>query len=635
MINLRTLFVLAFAAAPLAALPAQGVPTYTNRTNAAGVAFTHGVDLPGGFGSMTTQIVAGGSVADFNRDGWPDLFVLGGGEFDDALFINQQDGTFVNEAANWGLTVGGRHHGIGAVAGDVDVDGWVDLFVTSFGPVGAVYVVGSHKLFRNTGQGGFVEMAAAAGVATSATVKPDGYGAAFGDYDRDGDLDLFVAGWEQGNEGNRMFQNDGSGHFTDVTVAAGLFDVSINGFVPTIVDMDGDLWPDLILIADQGTSQYFANNRDGTFTKLSPRPDRFFDLAGMGCAVADFDNDLDLDFYASSIDWGPSTVTGNGLYWNAGAHNYVESAHQSGVHEGGWGWGVLATDCENDGWLDLMETNGWRQPPYDNFPTRMWVNNRDHTFTDVAIQAGIVHYAQGRTLMRLDYDRDGDEDLVLLANRGALQLYRNENSPSGGHSVRLSFDTSANPGLAPDGLGTRVIARAASGKRVMRVLDGGQSFLGNSEFVVHVGMGTETRLRELEIRWADGSYTMLGDVAADQRLTVSSGLPIQAGEFRRGTTVDVTAQGAMPGEFVLFLYSVNGLANGACPPPLGGLCFDIAPPVRFLAAANSDPSGAVRVSLPIPSGAPLGTVAVQGVIPRGTGGSASVKTNAVLRTILP
>src|SRR5262245_16711778 len=170
--------------------------------------------------------LSSGAVGDFNNDGWQDLFVIIGGAAPDKLFINNGDGTFTDQAAQWGIGI--AHLGIGVAAGDYDRNGWLDLYVTSFGqPVGPP-AVGKHRLYRNNGNGTFTEVATVSGVAS--TGATDGMGPAFGDYDLDGDLDLFIPGWLGG--GNRLFRNNGDGTFTQVTAAAGVQASSVFGFSP-------------------------------------------------------------------------------------------------------------------------------------------------------------------------------------------------------------------------------------------------------------------------------------------------------------------------------------------------------------------------------------------------------------------
>lgn len=594
--------------------------SFTEVTDAAGLTHTHTLTP-----AMAANImIAGGAVGDFDRDGWPDLFVLGGGGVPDRLFLNQGDGTFVDAAAAWGIDQ--PHHGVGAAAGDYDGDGWLDLYVTSFGPASGSPQPGMHRLYRNEQGQGFTEVAAAAGVAWSSLLVPDGYSPAFGDYDLDGDLDLFVTGWEFLSDGNRLFRNEGDGTFTDVTVAAGVYEPNAKGFVPTFADLDGDRWPELLLIADSGTSKYFQNNGDGTFSKPG-NPPSMGSLNGMGCAVGDFDEDGLLDFYATSIAW--SAGVGNMFWRNLGAHTYAEEAGLRGVQDGGWGWGTLQADLDLDGWLDLVETNGWTGN-FTGIPTRIFQNQGDGFFVDVAASAGMDHDGQGRGLARLDYDRDGDFDLVIFSNQEPLRFYRNDSL--GGAGVQIEFDTSAHPGLAPDGYGTR-LEFVRGGSLAVRYLDGGPSYLATSELLVEYGLGSAGALDEVRILWADGSMQAEGPLSAGTRLRVEAGLPLSAPDtVPPGGSGTLEVAGAVPGESAWFLAGFGGLGPGPC---LGGsgLCLDMLEPVQLLARVTVGADGRASLGVQVPPGAPNGPVCIQVVL--GGGGLARAKSTARLVQIRP
>ena len=192
----------------------------------------------------------------------------------------------------------------------------------------------------------------------------------------------------------------------------------------------------------------------------------------MGCAVGDFDEDGLLDFYGTSIAW--STGGGNMLWMSEGGHVYDEDARDRGVQDGAWGWGTLQMDFDHDGLLDLVETNGWNSAEFLGETTRLFHNQGNAYFQDIAVGAGMNHDGQGRGLARLDYDRDGDFDLAIFSNKEPFQLWRNDTD--GGNWLQVELDTSAHPGLAPDGFGTRVWFEVG-GQASVRYLDGGPSYL--------------------------------------------------------------------------------------------------------------------------------------------------------------
>lgn len=513
---MRTPLTLLLLVASAPATPAQ--LRFVEATEQAGLAAAgrSSVGPLADFGDMG----GGAAVLDLDRDGWPDLFVPGGGRVPDRLFQNRGDGTFeeIGEAAGVAL----QHGGMGATAADFDGDGWEDLYVTSVGPSWKPEV-GRHLLYRNRGDGTFEECAAARGLATTSPGVPDGTGAAFADLDLDGDLDLVVGGWRHfplPSRGTRLFLNDGTGHFQDATH---LLPVTLETrvWMPSVCDMDGDGWPEVLLAADFSTSRYYVNHGGLAFEDRTSDAGVGLDEHGMGSVVADLDGDGRLDWYVTSIhdpdEWLPWEQTGNKLYWNEGAHHYREGAEAAGVHAGQWGWGVVAADLDHDGWVDLAEVNGFNAL-FETDPARLWRNLGGRRFEEVAQGVGFDHAQQGRALVDADFDRDGDRDLFVVNHRGEAQYYRNELGPSRWLAVRL--DTSARSDLAPAGLGARVEARV--GERVLvRARASGCGYLSRSEPTVHFGLGAAAEVDELRVLWPDGSSTVLRDVAANQHLTVT------------------------------------------------------------------------------------------------------------------
>lgn len=472
--------------------------------------------------AVYAQGMHGGAAAgDFNGDGFPDLYVLGLRLRPDRLYINQGDGTFVDEARAWGVTL--RHRGAGVAAGDFNNDGRLDLYITSWGFNGAV---GRHKLLRNDG-GTFTDIAMSAGVHMTSPTVPDGFGATFGDYDLDGDLDLFVCGWQllpSPSLGNKLFRNEGNETFTEVTAAAGLVVDGVGGFSPTFVDMDGDRYPELLLVGDFRTSQYYKNNGDGTFTDLTAWSNTSHESNGMGSAVGDFDNDGRFDWYVTSIfQSANSPVDGNKLYFNRGNNQFREAADSCGVDNGFWGWGTVAADFDNDGWLDIAETNGRQGGPFNQLPARLFMNDgTGYSYTEMSGPAGLDPVTtNGLGLLQFDYDLDGDQDLVFTtAHMSELRLMRND-QPTTNHWLRVVLDTSATPGLAPNGYGAKVSVRTGTEWR-HRVLDMGASYLCTHEPALHFGLGSSQVVDELVATWSDGSTTRLTNTPCDQAIVVRS-----------------------------------------------------------------------------------------------------------------
>ncbi len=505
---------------PRTALPLNlDIIQFSDQTDAAQVILNHATAL----GRMDdgSMMMVGAAAADFNNDGWVDLFAIGGGLEYDALFINQGNSTFKNMAAAAGLEE--LHVGSGAAVGDYNKDGWLDIYVTSFGPLASIGP-GGNRLYRNNGDGTFTDVAAEAGVNLTSAEMEDGMGSSFGDYDLDGDLDLFVTGWRKESLGNRLFQNNGDGTFSDVTDAAGIVDDGIRGFSPCFADMDEDHYPELLLVADFGTSQYYVNNGDGTFVEHTQESAVGKEWSGMGSTVGDFNNDGRLDWYATAIHDADDEGRGEGnkLYYNQGNQKFKEVAEAAGVDDGGWGWGAISVDLNHDGWLDLVETNGWADLfSYKNEESKLWLSNGDDTFTEVSQEIGFTNISDGRGLLNFDYDNDGDQDIVVTALDDSLQLYRNDLNGPQTNWLRVLLDTRARATIAPNGLGSKVSARVGN-QTFYRYIVACPHFLTQSELTAHFGLGQATMVDELRVEWPDGTVTTMENVPINQTITVSA-----------------------------------------------------------------------------------------------------------------
>ncbi|MEL6739180.1 MAG: CRTAC1 family protein [Planctomycetota bacterium] len=519
---------LSAAAAGLAAAGTASAQTvqYTERAGDAGLIVRY-IQPPG---DATYNPMTGGAVAgDFNNDGWCDLFVLsGGGDGPDRLFINDANAgpvTFTERGAEYGVDA--WHIGSGASVYDYDGDGWLDIYVTSMGPITG-FERHAHRLYRNTGAEGvfgFKQVASIAGVATTGEFEGDGYGASWGDYDLDGDADLAVAGWTQGNFGNRLFTNNGDGTFADSTGALQHPTFDFRGFSPRFADMDGDFYPELLWTADFGTSHYFINNTDGTFTEATAASGTGLDTNGMGSFVADINNDGMPDWYVTSIDDPIKRRTGNMAYVNAGAHTFDERAVELGVMAGYWGWGVAGHDFDNDTDIDIAETNGWILHPNLVDPSILWMQTDPLKFTDQAAISGFNHFGQGRGLLCFDPDNDGDLDIVVTTNDDRLFYFESDAADRGNHWLKLQLETSASANLAPLGLGAHVVATITiEGESVElhRWMQSGPNYLTADEPGIHLGLGNAPTIDRLEIRWPNGTTRVLEDVPSDQALVLAS-----------------------------------------------------------------------------------------------------------------
>jgi len=546
-VELPIVFALAGLNVLIVAFPCRATgPVFTDVTLAAGVDYVqrvtpHGDDIRGG-------VMTGGAAAgDFDNDGWVDLFVT---RLDatDILFRNK--GTDVSGVhlgfENVAVEAFGQSlltvHSNGAAWGDVDNDGDLDLYVTALEDT-RYYLYINNGTAPDGSHRGFVEAAETRGAALE---KPDlhfGTGVAFGDYDGNGFLDVFMGEWRgdlwnptQAPANSRLLRNLGTaapGYFTDDTEAAGLIVDEVSGtqilsFSPRFVDLDRDGDADLTLAADFGRSQLFWNNGDGTFTNGTVAP-LGSDRNGMGSTVGDYDGDGHLDWFVTAID----QVEGNRLYRNLGVDadgspiGFEDATDLAGVRNAGWGWGTSFLDHDNDGDLDLAMTNGWKGGLFQDDQMRLWRND-DGQFADVSNDSGVTDTRQGRGLLTFDYDRDGDLDMFVVNNQDHPILYRND---GGNNNDWLQIET---VGIVSnrDGIGaliTVVPDRDDPDHFMVRHIDGGSNYLAQNEMIAHFGLGNlslsaETVDRVL-IRWPSGLTQEFNDVALNSRFVAVEQAP--------------------------------------------------------------------------------------------------------------
>jgi hypothetical protein len=510
---------------------AQSAFVFTDVSASSGLAsFSHNPNalaVPG----LLEWTMGGLGVADFNGDGWPDIFVPRGGVGTDRLFMNQGNGTFANEAAARGVAA--VHAGNGVACADFDGDGDIDIHVSSFGTAtDNIGQVGRHRLYRNDG-GVFTDVAVASGVATTSPAVSTAAGAAWGDLDLDGDLDLAVCGYSATANGNRVFRNDG-GAFTDIT-GAGFAVQGTWGFQPLWVDSTGDGFPELFIAADFQTSRALRNRRDGTLVLATADFGMGIDRNGMGICVGDFDRNGAVDTYVTSIfnDTPPAAgFNGNTLYLNQGDGACVQDAEARGCVDGGWGWGAVAADLDLDGWEDIVEVNGRSGGEWMGEQEYVY-RNLGGTFARLGAETGLSLAADARCVATLDFDRDGDLDLLMLVHSGPLKLFRND-TPRVGRWLQLELGGGAGSRCAPHGIGAVVECEALDGDAVevmRRWVHSGSGYQSSSEPVVHLGFGVgnsppdgskrggSARVRVL---WPSGQTTVRDGVALDSRVAIAA-----------------------------------------------------------------------------------------------------------------
>ncbi|RIL07529.1 MAG: hypothetical protein DCC71_02595 [Proteobacteria bacterium] len=505
-------------------------------------------------------LTGGAATADVDADGWPDLYVTRL-HAPDRLFRNRGDGSFEDVTAAAGLADFDLQSN-GANFADVDNDGDPDLYVLGIG-LASDAANGRFHLFINDGAGHFTEEAVARGADVASGEHRSGYSAAFGDYDRDGWLDVYTTEWRQpfGTPGfvshSRLLRNRGAaapGHFEDATVAAGvvldrdpaclagLAGCSSWGFSPAFVDLDGDGWLDLAIAADFGSSVLFWNDGDGTFSDGTSAAGVGTDENGMGSTFGDYDGDGDLDWFVTSIfdpvnacgepgvqcSWGS---TGNRLYRNEGGRVFSDATDAAGVRDGFWGWGAAFFDFDNDADLDLVMTNGadfgFMEPPqdavidrFDDDPLRLWRNDGPGPMAEASAAEGLTDLGSGKGLLTFDYDRDGDLDLFVVNHVTGGLLYRNDAAPENDW-LRVRVASSA--GFEPDGIGAVVTLEAtAGGPLQVRHIGASSHFLGESERVAHFGLGRHRGpIHRLTVTWPGRGTASYDSLAPNQTFHAS------------------------------------------------------------------------------------------------------------------
>jgi len=361
-----------------------------------GVDFSDVTDIAGVGCTGSSRGVAWG---DYDNDGDLDLYVANYNEAN-VLYRNNGDGTFTDVTSEAG--VGCISHSYGVAWGDYDNDGDLDLYVANYG---------ANVLYRNNGDGTFTDVTSEAGVSCTGS----SLGVAWGDYDNDGDLDLYVANHY---EANVLYKNNGDGTFTDVTGAAGVGCTgSSYGVAWGDYDNDGDL--DLY-VTNYEANVLYRNNGDGTFTDVTSEAGVSCTGSSRGVAWGDYDNDGDLDLYVANYN------EANVLYRNNGDGTFTDVTSEAGVGCTGHSLGVAWGDYDNDGDLDLYVTNDGANVLYRN--------NGDGTFTMVGAGVGCTGSSYG--VAWGDYDNDGHLDLY-VANSGANVLYRNNGNLNHWLQIRL------------------------------------------------------------------------------------------------------------------------------------------------------------------------------------------------------
>jgi enediyne biosynthesis protein E4 len=509
-----------------APIPWTGTPCsdgvcFTDVTQAAGITFDAGKKYIFGH-------AASGAFADFDQDG--DLDLLVGAEIEKfALFENQGNATFRDATAGSGLSTVGTSTAVhqGFALGDYDGDGDLDVYVSNDG---------YNHLLRNDGNMSFTDVAKTAGVEGRYSWS---VGSSWGDYDGDGDLDLYVGNYIKRPSvfpthrgfANELYRNDGNGTFTEVTSSAGL---TRAGSTPgttlvtafTDFDDDGDL--DLMDCNDFGnqviSNQLYQNDGTGNFTEVSKQYGANVRLYCMGIAVGDFDRDLDLDYYYTSIGRSAFLENRGASGFREVVANFdVEIAQDDCIPtQKRANWGTAFFDFDHDGWEDLFVAGGWLRAHAslrNAFKTqnKLFLNRGpNQTFLDVSQSAEVASTKKARGVVFGDYDDDGDVDIFVINILGKAQLLRND-SPNLGAYLWVDLD-----GRVSNSLGLHAKVEAEAGNVThLRELGNVPSYTCGAPPEAHFGLDKATQVDVLRVRWPSGIEQELVRVPVDQRVTLT------------------------------------------------------------------------------------------------------------------
>ena len=481
---------------------------------------------------------SGVAIIDYDRDGWPDIFILNGTTLDGEpkpaspptshLYHNNHDGSFTDVTTGSGLETPGWAQGV--CVGDYDNDGYDDLYVTYYG---------KNRLYHNEGNGHFKNVAEQNGVAGDG--KKWGTGCAFVDYDRDGKLDLMVANYVQfdietipkpgeglmcvwkgvpvmcGPRGlpfttNLLYRNLGGDKFADVTNPSGI--TKTNGhycFSVSTLDYNRDGWPDIYVACDSTPSILYRNNHDGTFTDVAADASAAYsddggEQAGMGSTVGDYDNDGWPDIFKTNFSDDTSS-----LYRNNRDGTFTSSIFDAGLslNTQYLGWGAMFVDVDNDGWPDILTVNGHVYPEVDTAhlgaayrePRILYWNQSGVKFKDISDRSGpgITEPMSSRGLAVGDFWNDGRISAV-VNNMDAKPLLLVNLSANLNHWLGVALQgTKSNR----DGIGARVTVSSGGHEWVQEVRSG-SSYLSNNDLRLHFGLGAASTVKYIDVFWTSG-----------------------------------------------------------------------------------------------------------------------------------
>jgi hypothetical protein len=536
-------------------------------SRAAGIDFVHQAPtLDSKLAAIMPEVASMGaavSIVDFDRDGWPDIYVTNSAiGSKNRLYRNNHDGTFTDVAEQMGIAdvnQSGTGVSMGAVWGDYDNDGYEDLFLIKWG---------RPELFHNEHGHGFTRVTDQAGLPPWINANT----AVWLDYDGDGLLDLFVGGYypedvdlwhlrttrmmpesfEYAKNGGRkyLFHNLGNDRFEEVSAKVGI-DSRRWALAAAAADLRGTGHPDLFIANDYGVSELYLND-GGRFHEAGKEAGvGFAPKSGMNVSFGDIFNQGKFAIYVSNISEEGVLIQGNNLWvpQSGPALKYDNLARDLGVELGGWSFGAQFGDLNNDGNIDLYLANGYisldRQRSYwydftkvaggnssiigdaANWPAfdgrslsgyqqkRLWLNDGAGKFVDVGQAVGATDIYDGRAVALADLWNKGSLDVIVANQRGPLLVYRNTVAP-GNDWIEFSLEGAKSNRSA---IGAQ-ITLYWDGKAQLQQVSGGNGFASQNDRRLHFGLGKNPKIEKAEIRWPSGTAQTLNDLAPNRLYTV-------------------------------------------------------------------------------------------------------------------
>jgi hypothetical protein len=451
------------------------------------------------FGAVV-EFGAGVSFCDFNNDGIDDLtFSTVPG--DPIHFLQNNSGTFSSVSPV--STVIDTFESKQMLFADIDNDGDEDLFV-----VNHKY---PNQLFRNDG-GQYNEVTAAYGLDL---LDSPTYTACWGDYDRDGYLDLFVANRPELNYPGRnyLYKNVNGTSFTETTIAAGVTDSLHMPLACAFLDYNNDMWPDLYIVSDKmAGNQIYKNNGDGTFTDASVSTGLGVVMCAMGIAQGDYDNDGDLDLYISNMQ-----DTGNFFFRNNGNETFSQISTSLGVENFRVCWGTNFFDYDNDGWQDIFVcASDWPNAQL-NLKNTLYQNTGSGFLETTGNDFDDDTLSDSFGTAIGDYNNDGHYDIAVSNRNDSSQLFMNTGGTNNWIKLKLEGVQSNRNGV---GSWIRIVS---GGTEQVRYKECGISFCSQNSGNTIIGLGTNTLIDTIEISWPSGWVDVMTSVTVNQFLLLQEG----------------------------------------------------------------------------------------------------------------